>query len=166
MHAELAQNRADLTYANKNLQGEDPRTPLLSTLFLTVLNFNKAQATPLLGLNIYVSDQHSNTITKLDLELNVLHTFVKKSIKGPRSMFAVDDCHLLVCCRENDKILLLNTETEEEHIFLGVNLGIVSPQYVCYSSELKTVVVTCISKRPDVRNTVKVFCQGPQVYFV
>ena len=51
MHAELAQNRADLTYANKNLPGEDPRTPLLLTLFLTVLNFNKAQATPLRALD-------------------------------------------------------------------------------------------------------------------
>jgi len=47
MHAELAQNRADFTFANKNLPEEYPRSPLLSTLFLTVCGFKKAQATPL-----------------------------------------------------------------------------------------------------------------------
>jgi len=142
----------------KQIQSDEHGQPLFVTPFYVAVDR--------LGRNIYVSDHNRNTITKLDLELNVLHTFVKKPIKGPRSMFAVDDCHLLVCCRDNDKILLLNTETEEVHIFLGVDHGIVSPQYVCYSSDLKTVFVTCISERPDVRNTVKVFSQGPQVYFV
>jgi len=142
----------------KQIQSDENGQPLILTPFYVAVDR--------LGRNIYVSDHHRNTITKLDLELNVLHTFVNQAIKGPRSMFAVDECHLLVCSRENDKILLLNTETEEVHTFLGVEHGVQSPQYVCYSSDLETVFVTCISERPDVRNNVKMVSPRPQLYFV
>jgi len=47
MHAEIAQNRADLTYAFKICRVRTPGPSLLSTLSLTVRNFKKTQATPI-----------------------------------------------------------------------------------------------------------------------
>ena len=53
MHVDIAQNRADLTYAFKIAGGEPPDTPPSSTLYLTVRNFKKAQATSLCRMHMY-----------------------------------------------------------------------------------------------------------------
>ena len=47
MHNEIAPNRADLTYAFKICRGGPADPPSIKTIFLTVGNIKKAQATPL-----------------------------------------------------------------------------------------------------------------------
>ncbi|XP_052779317.1 uncharacterized protein LOC128216711 isoform X2 [Mya arenaria] len=107
---------------------------------------------------IYVSDWSTNTITKLSISLEVLHTYQDPILKSPRGMTAVGDNQLLVCGMDSYNILLLDTLTGKITQLLGREEGIESPRILAYCSQEKMMFVTCSRyKRPELENFVKVF---------
>jgi len=107
---------------------------------------------------LFVSDGSMNSITKLDLQFNILATIKNKALMRPRAIVPVDDRHLLVCGRGSKKLLLLNTETHEMEILLGPNEDNLCAQCVCYSRELGKLYLTCIEDgNAGVCDSVKVF---------
>ncbi|XP_052780362.1 uncharacterized protein LOC128217318 [Mya arenaria] len=107
---------------------------------------------------IYVSDWSTNTITKLSISLEVLHTYQDPILKSPRVMTAVGDNQLLVCGMDSYNILLLDTLTGKITQLLGREEGIESPRILAYCSQKKMMFVTCSRyKRPELENFVKVF---------
>ncbi|XP_052780354.1 E3 ubiquitin-protein ligase TRIM33-like [Mya arenaria] len=107
---------------------------------------------------IYVPDWSTNTITKLSISLEVLHTYQDPILKSPRGMTAVGDNQLLVCGMDSYNILLLDTLTGKITQLLGREEGIESPRILAYCSQKKMMFVTCSRyKRPELENFVKVF---------
>jgi len=107
---------------------------------------------------LFVSDAVRNSVTKYDLQFNILATMKNEALIGTRAIVPVDDCHLLVCGRESKKLLLLNTETQEMKVLLGPNEENLCAQCVCYSRELGKLYITCIEDgNAGVCDSVKVF---------
>ncbi|XP_052781549.1 E3 ubiquitin-protein ligase TRIM33-like [Mya arenaria] len=107
---------------------------------------------------IYVSDRGTNTITKLSISLEVLHTYQDPILEFPRGLTAVGDNQLLVCGRDSNNILLLDTLTGKITQLLGKKEGIESLYSVAYCSQKKMMFVTCWHRnRPEFENFVKVF---------
>jgi len=107
---------------------------------------------------LFVSDGTRSSLTKLDLQFNILATTKNEAFSKLRGIVPVDECHLLVCSRESKKLFLLNTETQEMQVLLGPDQTEFRPQCVCYSGELKKLYVACIEDgNAGVCDSVKVF---------
>ena len=108
---------------------------------------------------LFVSDGSMNSITKLDLQFNILATIKNKALMRPRAVVPVDDRFLLVCGRGSKNLLSLDTETQEMEVLLGPNEDNLCAQCVCNSRELEKPYITCIreDRNAGVCDSVKVF---------
>ncbi|XP_052781375.1 uncharacterized protein LOC128217945 [Mya arenaria] len=107
---------------------------------------------------IYVSDRDTHTITKLSFSLEVLQSYKDPILNLPRGMAVVGDNQLLVCDRDNNNILLLDTLTGKITQLLGKGKRIERPYSVAYCPKKKMMFVTCsFDNKPELENFVKVF---------
>ncbi|XP_052778977.1 uncharacterized protein LOC128216447 [Mya arenaria] len=136
----------------KSVYKDSSGKPLFkSTWYLTVTR--ESQTPPV----IYVSNMLTNTITKLSISLEVLKSYQDPILRSPCGLTAVGDNQLLVCGRNSDNILLLDTPTGKITQLLGKEEGIESPCSVAYCPLKKMLFVTCSQDgRPDSDNFVKV----------
>ncbi|XP_052778868.1 uncharacterized protein LOC128216349 [Mya arenaria] len=107
---------------------------------------------------IFISDWGTNTISRLSISLEVVQTYQDPILDSPRCLAALGDNQLLVCGRDSNNILLLDTLTGEITQQLGKKEGIEMPYSVAYCSLRKMMFVTCSQyARPELKNFVKVF---------
>ncbi|XP_052788018.1 E3 ubiquitin-protein ligase TRIM33-like isoform X2 [Mya arenaria] len=107
---------------------------------------------------IYISDWYTNSFTKLSISLEVLQSFQDPNLVSLHGLTAIGDNQLLVCGRDSDNILLLDTLTGNVTQLLGKEEGIEGPLSVAYCPRKKMMFVTCRpDKRPEFKNFVKVF---------
>lgn len=100
---------------------------------------------------LYISDNDTDTITKMDLELNVVAKIKNTAlIEQPLSMCPLDENHLLVVVDGSYTVILLNTETQKISVLLDEEQGIRCPHCVCYSPETKQIFVTCLGNAVSV----------------
>ncbi|XP_052792651.1 uncharacterized protein LOC128226703, partial [Mya arenaria] len=90
---------------------------------------------------IYVSDKSRNTITKLDMNLNIITTFQDSALKCPRCITAFGD-QLLICGCESSTILILDLSTGQMTQLMGQKEGIRNPLSVYYLPQHRKILVT------------------------
>ncbi|XP_052809447.1 uncharacterized protein LOC128237909 [Mya arenaria] len=91
---------------------------------------------------IYVSDFKKNTISKLDMDLNLIQTFQNPALRAPTSILLLDN-HLIICGFGSDNIMRLDLPSGQLTQVLGKNEGINWPRSVCYSQQYNKLYVTC-----------------------
>ncbi|XP_052810704.1 uncharacterized protein LOC128238629 isoform X2 [Mya arenaria] len=79
---------------------------------------------------IYVSDFDKNTITKLDMDLNIHQTFQNPALRGPTGITAVDN-QLLICGLFSNNILCLDLPSGQMTKLLRIS----TPRSVCFSHQ-------------------------------
>jgi len=84
---------------------------------------------------IYVSDNGTNTITRLNSSLQLLQTFSSPLLAMPRGIISISPDQLLMCSYYNDRIVLLNTRTGKSSILLREQAGIYRPWSLSYCPE-------------------------------
>ncbi|XP_052778794.1 uncharacterized protein LOC128216264 [Mya arenaria] len=152
----IAQGKVVLMDVNgtfrKSVDKDRNGTPLFHCpYFLTVTRDGRTPA-------IYVSDSDTSIITKLSISLEVLQTFKDPSLTEPYGLSIVGDNQLLVCWRESNNIVLLDTSTGKITQLLGKVEGIERPYSVANCKTQKRMFVTCSPKdRPELENYVQVF---------
>ncbi|XP_052783162.1 uncharacterized protein LOC128219392 [Mya arenaria] len=100
---------------------------------------------------IYVSDMRRNTITKLDMNLNIIKTFHDPALKKPRSITAVGN-QLLICSCGSSTIMSLHLSTGQMTELTGRKEGITNPLFAYYCPQQSTLFVT-----EQANNSVKVY---------
>jgi len=70
------------------------------------------------GGSMFISDRGTQTITKVDAQLNVLQTFTSPLLQEPRGITAVTEDLILVCSEKNNKIMLLQPSTNTWYTLL------------------------------------------------
>ncbi|XP_052777966.1 uncharacterized protein LOC128215269 isoform X1 [Mya arenaria] len=90
---------------------------------------------------IYVSDRSRNTITKLDMNLNIIKTFEDPALKNPTSITALGD-QLLICGSESNAIMILDLSTGQMTQLMGKKEGIRKPMCAYYSPQKSKLLVT------------------------
>ncbi|XP_052783488.1 uncharacterized protein LOC128219635 isoform X2 [Mya arenaria] len=90
---------------------------------------------------IYVSDYIKNTITKMDMNLNMIKTFQDPALKIPRGITAVGD-QLLICGSQSNNIMILDLSTGQMTQLVGGNEGIRVPLCVYYCLQQNKLLVT------------------------
>jgi len=93
------------------------------------------------GGSVFVSDYGTDTITKVDAQLNILQTFTSPLLKEPRGITAVTEDQILVCSSKNHSILLLQPSTNTMSTLLGKDDGIEYPYSLTYCPDQKKVFV-------------------------
>jgi len=93
------------------------------------------------GGSVFISDRGTNTITKVDAQLNILQTFTSPLLRRPWGITAVTDDQILVCSLENNSIVLLQQSTNTMTTLLGKDDGIERPFTLTYCPDLKKVYV-------------------------
>ncbi|XP_052781796.1 uncharacterized protein LOC128218228 [Mya arenaria] len=107
---------------------------------------------------LYVSDQGTNTITKMSILLEVLQSYQDPILKYPRGLTAVGDNQLLVCGSGSYNILLLDALTGSITQLLEIEEGKEMPYIVAYCPLRKMMFVTSsMYGAPELDNFVKVF---------
>ncbi|XP_052794718.1 uncharacterized protein LOC128227859 [Mya arenaria] len=102
---------------------------------------------------IYISDDRSNTITKLDMNLNITKTFQDPALKGPRSITALGNQLLITGCRSNN-IMILDLSTGQMTQLIGKE-GIRDPMFAyCFSQQGKLLVTEVFNNSLKVFNTI------------
>ncbi|XP_052807415.1 uncharacterized protein LOC128236538 [Mya arenaria] len=89
---------------------------------------------------LYVSDNYKNTITKLDMDLNILQTFEDPALREPAGITAVGN-QLLICDRGSNNIMCLDLTSSQMTQLLKKNAE-QNPKSVCYSQQQKRLYVT------------------------
>ncbi|XP_052809450.1 uncharacterized protein LOC128237913 [Mya arenaria] len=106
---------------------------------------------------IYVSDITKSTITKLDMDLNILQVFQGPALRGPQGITAVDH-QLIICGYGSHNIIGINLSTGKMTELLGKENGIQRPLNVCYSQQEKKLYVTSFNSVDVILNkSVKVY---------
>ncbi|XP_052809458.1 uncharacterized protein LOC128237921 [Mya arenaria] len=100
---------------------------------------------------IYVSDGGKSTITKLDMDLNILQTFKDPSLRTPVGITAVGN-QLLISGWESNNIMCLDLTSGQMTELLGKVDGINRPLAVFYDHKQKKTYVSF-----DIKNLVKVY---------
>ncbi|XP_052783164.1 uncharacterized protein LOC128219394 [Mya arenaria] len=90
---------------------------------------------------IYVSDRIRNTVTKLDMNLNIIKTFQDPALKSPTSISALGD-QLLVCGYGSNAIMILDLSTGKMTQLIGKTEGIRNPMFAYYSRQQSKLLVT------------------------
>ena len=93
---------------------------------------------------IYVSDNGTNKITRLDSSLQMLQTLSSPLLSTPHDIISISPDQLLVCSYYNDRIVLLNTRTGKSSIILGNKDEIHSPFSLSYCPEQKKLYVAAL----------------------
>jgi len=105
------------------------------------------------GGSVFISDSGTNSITKVDAQLNILQTFTSPLLQGPHGITAVTEDQILVCSRGNHSLLLLQPSTDTMSILLGKDDGIEKPYSLTYCPGMKKVYVAAAAKI----DTIKVY---------
>jgi len=93
------------------------------------------------GGSVFISDYGTNTITKVDAQLNLLQTFTSQLLEVPHGLTAVTEDQILVCSSKNHSILLLQPSTNTISTLLGKVDGIEYPYSLAYCPDQKKVYV-------------------------
>jgi len=93
------------------------------------------------GGSVFLSDWGTNTITKVDAQLNILQTFTSPMLQEPRGLTAVTEDQILVCSSKNHSIVLLQPSTNTMCTLLGKDDGIEESYYLTYCPDQKKVYV-------------------------
>jgi len=104
------------------------------------------------GGSVFISDNCTNTITKVDGQLNILQTFTSPLLEAPCGITAVTEDQILVCGYSNHSIMLLQPSTNTMSTLLGKDDGIEDPFSVTYCPDQKKVYIA--SYKTD---TIKVY---------
>ncbi|XP_052776660.1 uncharacterized protein LOC128214306 [Mya arenaria] len=105
----------------------------------------------------YVSDPRNNTITMLDMDLNILQTFRDSAWKRPRGL-SVFANQLIFCGDESNNIMRMDMSSGKMSQLLGEDDGIQEPEYCVYSPHQKKLYVTCNNRQHnDENNSIKVY---------
>jgi len=88
---------------------------------------------------VYVSDWYTDEITKLDFSLQLLQTFSSPLLSSPRGIISISPDQLLVCSRDNNRVVLLNTSIGKSSTLLAYQDGIEGPCSLSYCAEQKTL---------------------------
>ncbi|XP_052809473.1 uncharacterized protein LOC128237937 [Mya arenaria] len=91
---------------------------------------------------IYASDSAMHTITKLDMDLNILQTFEDPALRGPRGITAVGN-QLLICGLYSNNIMSLDLQSSQMTQLLRKKDGVQKPMSVCYSQQQNKLYVLC-----------------------
>ncbi|XP_052807342.1 uncharacterized protein LOC128236497 [Mya arenaria] len=106
---------------------------------------------------ILVSDFYKHTITKLDIDLNMLQTFKDPAMQNATGLTVVGN-KLLICSYGTHKILRLDLSSGKIIELLGESDGIQHPYRAVYSTEQNKLYITSyISGKNDVDNNVHVY---------
>ncbi|XP_052772353.1 uncharacterized protein LOC128211494 [Mya arenaria] len=89
---------------------------------------------------IYVSDYRKNTITKLDMNLNIMKTFQDPALKHPQCITALGN-ELLICGSQSN-IMILDLFTGHMTQLMGEKEGIRKPICVYYCLQQRKLLVT------------------------
>ncbi|XP_052784509.1 uncharacterized protein LOC128220241 isoform X2 [Mya arenaria] len=124
-------------------------SPFKKPFYLTVVNEGPTKA-------IYVSDCEKNTITSLDINLNILETFHDPALKEPTGITAVGN-QLLICGLKSNNIMCLDLPSGRMTQLLCEKEGIELPRSVCYNQQQNKLYVTVDLEIGDVDSYVKVY---------
>ncbi|XP_052808134.1 uncharacterized protein LOC128237003 [Mya arenaria] len=106
---------------------------------------------------ICVSDYYNHTVTKLDIDLNILQTFNDPAIQNPRGLTAFGN-QLLICSYGTTKIFRLDMSSGTMIQLLGESDGIQHPYRAVYSPEQnKLYIISYESGKNDLDNNVHVY---------
>jgi len=101
---------------------------------------------------LWVPDCKNNTITKMDAGLNILQTFTSPLLEDQRGITAVTEDEILVCCRWNNSLVLLQPSTNTMSTLLGKDDGIEDPYSLTYCPQERKIFVA-----PILTASIKVF---------
>jgi len=104
------------------------------------------------GGSVFISDNGTHTITKVDGQLNILQTFTSPLLQQPCSITAVTEDQILVCSYKNHSLVLLQPSTNTMSTLLGKDDGIELLHSLTYCPEQKKVYVA-----PYFTDTIKVY---------
>jgi len=90
---------------------------------------------------VFVSDSNKSTITQLDSNLQVIGTYSDPILQDPRGIICVSADQVLVCSRDNHRILLLCPSTGAITSILDQQGGIKEPRALTYSPSQKKLFV-------------------------
>ena len=93
------------------------------------------------GGSVFVSDYGTDTITKVDAQLNILQTFTSPLLKEPWGITAVTEDQILVCSSKNHSLMLLQPSTNTVSTLLGKDDGIAFPNSLAYCPDQKKVYI-------------------------
>jgi len=93
------------------------------------------------GGSMFISDNGTNTITKVDAQLNILQTFTSPLQQDPCGITAVTEDQILVCRWDNNSLVLLQPSTNTMSTLLGKDDGIEKPYCLTYCPDQKKVYV-------------------------
>ncbi|XP_052784519.1 uncharacterized protein LOC128220243 isoform X2 [Mya arenaria] len=99
-------------------------------------------------------DYETNTITRLDMNLNILQTFQDPALRGPTGITEVGN-QLLICGGLSNNIMCLDLPSGLMTQLAGKKDGIESPNNVCYIQQQNKMYVT-VDSFPNT-NYVKVY---------
>ncbi|XP_052817964.1 uncharacterized protein LOC128243987 [Mya arenaria] len=106
---------------------------------------------------IYVSDYCKHTITKLDMDLNILKTFQDPALRSPMGTTAVGN-KLLICGVQSNNIMCLDLPSGQMTQLLGEKNRLMAPRCVCYKKQQNKLFITCCTYLvTDLDDYVKVF---------
>jgi len=104
------------------------------------------------GGSLFISDSGTDTITKVDAQLNILQTFTSPLLQEPRGITAVTEDQILVCSYSNHSLVLLQPSTNTMSTLLGKDDEIAHPYSLTYCPDQKKVYVAS-----NFTNTIKVY---------
>jgi len=93
------------------------------------------------GGSVFVSDHGTNTITKVDEQLNILQTFTSPLLQKPWGITSAMEDQILVCSSKNHSIVLLQPSTNTMSTLLGKDGGIAFPNSLAYCPDQKKVYI-------------------------
>jgi len=103
--------------------------------------------------SVLISDYGANTITKVDINLDILQTFNSQLLQVPRGITSITEDQILVCSYTNHRILLLQPSSETMHTLLEEDDGIFIPYSLAYCPDQKKVFVASL----QATNTIEVY---------
>jgi len=91
--------------------------------------------------SIYVTDWGTHQITRLDSSLTILQTFTGSLLKDPHGIISLSRDQLLVCCKNNNRIVQIRPSTNSISVLLEKQHGIESPQSLGFCKVQKKLYV-------------------------
>jgi len=104
------------------------------------------------GGSVFITDNDTHTITKVDEQLNLLQTFTSPLLYAPCGITAVTEDQILVCSQGNHNIMLLQPSTNTMSTLLGEDDGIENPYILTYCPDHKKIYIASYNTR-----TIKIF---------
>lgn len=95
---------------------------------------------------IYVSNNKTNTITKLLTTGQVLFTYKDNDLAYPCGLDVTTDGHILVCGYLSRNVQVLSPDGKKIRTLLTEKDGIEDPESVCYNEQNSLVYVTCFDR--------------------